>query len=219
MKPRTIAIGDIHGCSAALDALLEAIRPRPEDSIITLCDYINRGPDSRGVIERLIELTGRCRLVPILGNHDQKLLEARSGDHSTTWIGMGGIATLDSYGPGRDIRSIPEAHFQFLEGCLDYFETDTHIFVHANYFPDIPMDEQHVGMLRWESLRAMTPSRHESGKTVIAGHTSQKNGEILDLGHVKVIDTYCYGGGWLTALDVQTEEVWQADREGNMRRR
>ena len=52
---------------------------------------------------------------------------------------------------------------------------------------------------------------------VIAGHNSQKNGEILDLGHVKVIDTYCYGGGWLTALDVQTEEVWQADREGNMR--
>ena len=56
MKPRTIAIGDIHGCSAALDALIEAIRPRPEDSIVTLGDYINRGPDSRGVIERLIEL-------------------------------------------------------------------------------------------------------------------------------------------------------------------
>jgi hypothetical protein len=56
MNPRTIAIGDIHGCSAALDALVEAIRPRPEDCIVTLGDYINRGPDSRGVIERLIEL-------------------------------------------------------------------------------------------------------------------------------------------------------------------
>ncbi len=218
MKLRTIAIGDIHGCSAALDALLKAIRPRPEDCIVTLGDYINRGPDSRGVIERLIELTGRCRLIPILGNHDQKLLEARSGRHETTWIGMGGIATLDCYGPGRDIRLIPEVHFQFLEGCVDYLETETHIFVHANYFPDIPMDEQPVMMLRWESLREMTPGRHFSGKTVIAGHTSQKNGEILDLGHVKVIDTYCYGGGWLTALDVQTEEVWQADREGNLRR-
>ena len=64
MNPRTIAIGDIHGCSAALDALLEAIRPRPEDCIVTLGDYINRGPDSRGVIERLIELEDRCRLVP-----------------------------------------------------------------------------------------------------------------------------------------------------------
>jgi serine/threonine protein phosphatase 1 len=219
MNSRTIAIGDIHGCSAALDALLKTIRPRPEDRIVTLGDYINRGPDSRGVIERLIELKDRCRLVPLLGNHDQKLLEARSGLHPTTWLGMGGIATLDSYGPGRDIRLIPERHFQFLEGCLDYFETDTHIFVHANYFPDIPMDEQHVGMLRWESLRGMTPGPHDSGKMVIAGHTSQKNGEILDLGHVKIIDTYCCGGGWLTALDVQTDQVWQADREGNMRRR
>ena len=81
MNPRTIAIGDIHGCSAALDALVEAIRPRPEDCIVTLGDYINRGPDSRGVIERLIELTRRCRLLPILGNHDQsrewKLCAAR----------------------------------------------------------------------------------------------------------------------------------------------
>ena len=79
MNSRTIAIGDIHGCSAALDALLKTIRPRPEDRIVTLGDYINRGPDSRGVIERLIELKDRCRLVPLLGNHDQMLLEARSG--------------------------------------------------------------------------------------------------------------------------------------------
>jgi serine/threonine protein phosphatase 1 len=218
MNPRTIAIGDIRGCSAALDALIGAIRPRPEDCIVTLGDYINRGPDSRGVIERLIELEDRCRLVPLLGNHDQKLLEARCGRHPTTWIGMGGIVTLDSYGPGRDIRLIPEAHFQFLEGCRDFYETETHIFVHANYFPDIPMDEQPAMTLRWEFLGETTQGPHESGKTVVVGHTSQKNGEILDLGHVKVIDTYCYGGGWLTALDVQTEEVWQADREGNRRR-
>ena len=76
MKARTIAIGDIHGCSAALDALLNAIRPRPEDCIVTLGDYINRGPDSRGVIERLIELKDRCRLVPLLGNHEEMLFEA-----------------------------------------------------------------------------------------------------------------------------------------------
>jgi hypothetical protein len=80
------------------------------------------------------------------------------------------------------------------------------------------MDEQPVGMMRWESIRETTPGPHESGKIVIVGHTAQKSGEILDLGHVKCIDTYCYGGGWLTALDVHTEEVWQADREGNMRR-
>jgi hypothetical protein len=74
MKSRTIAIGVIHGCSAALDALLEAIGPRPDDIIVTLGDYINRGPDSRGVLDRLIDLIRRCRLVPLLGNHDQMLL-------------------------------------------------------------------------------------------------------------------------------------------------
>ena len=218
MKSRTIAIGDIHGCSAAFGALLEAVRPRPEDVIVTLGDYINRGPDSRGVLDRLIDLNRRCRLVPLLGNHDQMLLDVRSGKYPIYWLlDMGGTATLDSYGPSRDLDLIPDEHYGFLESCRDFHETDTHIFVHANYFPDIPMDEQHVGMLRWESLRGMTPGPHESGKTVVVGHTSQKNGEILDLGHLKCIDTYCYGGGWLTALDVNTEEIWQADREGNMR--
>jgi serine/threonine protein phosphatase 1 len=78
---RTIAIGDIHGCSMALDALLDALRPRPEDTIVTLGDYINRGPNSRGVSDRPIELSHQSRLAPLLGNHDQMLLDVRSGKH------------------------------------------------------------------------------------------------------------------------------------------
>ncbi len=219
MPTHTIAVGDIHGCSAALDALLGAIAPRTGDTIVTLGDYINRGPDTRGVLDRLIDLGRRCRSVPLLGNHDQMLLEARSGLHPTTWFGMGGVTTLDSYGPGRDIALIPDEHFRFLERCLDYHETDTHIFVHANYDPALPMGEQPVGMLRWESPRETTPGPHGSGKTVVVGHTSQKGGEDLDLAHLKCIDTYCHGGGWLTALDVHTGEAWQADRGGALRRR
>ncbi len=217
-RARTIAIGDIHGCSAALCALLDVIRPRSEDVIITLGDYINRGPDSRGVLDRLIDLSKSSRLVPILGNHDQTLLEVRSGQRMKFWfLEIGGTATLDSYGSGRDLDLIPEAHYDFLRNCLDFYETDTHIFVHANYFPDIPMSEQPVGMLRWESLRDMTPGPHESGKTVVVGHTSQKSGEILDLGHLICIDTWCCGGGWLSALDVSTGELFQADRNGSIR--
>ena len=219
MPGRTIAVGDIHGCSAALDALLEAIRPRPEDSIVTLGDYIDRGPDSKGVLDRLIELGRSCRLVPLLGNHEEMLFEAMADSFPLEYfLGVGGDFTLDSYGVGRDLSLIPSDHIGFLRGCLDFHETDTHIFVHAGYDPDLPMDEQPVGMLRWESLRNMTPGPHASGKTVIVGHTSQKTGEVLDLGHLVCIDTFCYGGGWLTALEVNTGEVWQADREGAIRR-
>ena len=220
MPNRTIAIGDIHGCSAALEALLEAIRPSPDDVVITLGDYIDRGPDSKGVLDRLIDLGRRCRLVPLLGNHDQVLLDVCSGkDPIDSLLDMGGAATLDSYGPGRSLDLIPDEHYEFLESCRLYHETETHIFVHANYDPDLPMAEQWVGTLLWESLRAQTPGPHESGKTVVLGHSSQKNGEILDLGHLICIDTFCYGNGWLTALDVGTGEIWQADREGGMRRR
>jgi serine/threonine protein phosphatase 1 len=86
MRSRTIAIGDVHGCSAALDALLEAIRPHPADDVVTLGDYINRGPDSRGVIEGLIELENQCRLVPLLGNHDQTVLDVRSRKYPINWL-------------------------------------------------------------------------------------------------------------------------------------
>ncbi len=58
---RTIAIGDIHGCLLALNAILGAIDPQPDDVIVTLGDYVDRGPDSRGVLERLIALAGQCR--------------------------------------------------------------------------------------------------------------------------------------------------------------
>jgi serine/threonine protein phosphatase 1 len=218
MPHRTIAIGDVHGCSTALAALIDAIAPRPDDILVALGDYINRGPDSRRVLDLLINLGRRCRLVPLLGNHDQMLLDVRSGKYPLFWLlDMGGATTLDSYGPGRDLDLIPDDHYAFLEGCLDFHETDTHIFVHATYFPDIPMCEQDVGMLRWESLREMTPGRHESGKTVIVGHTSQKGGEILHLGHLVCIDTYCHGGGWLTALEVTTGQIWQANRNGELR--
>ena len=80
------------------------------------------------------------------------------------------------------------------------------------------MDEQPAYMLRWESLKSYRPGPHDSGKRVVVGHFSQKTGEILDLGHLVCIDTSCYGGGWLTALEVHTGRVWQADRDGTLRR-
>jgi len=63
------------------------------------------------------------------------------------------------------------------------------------------------------------PGPHVSGKTVITGHSSQKTGEILDLGHLVCIDTYSHGGGWLTALEVQSRHLWQANQQGELRPR
>ncbi len=217
---RTIAIGDIHGCLLALNAILGAIDPQPEDTIVTLGDYVDRGPDSRGVVERLIALADRCNLVPILGNHDDVLLQARYHGRLGPFLSMGGLSTLASYGASSppDLTLIPDEHYAFLETCLDYFETETHIFLHATYLPHLPMSKQPGLALRWESLRECIPDPHHSGKTVIVGHTSQKSGEILDLGHIKCIDTRCYGGGWLTALEVHLGRVWQADRQGRLRK-
>jgi serine/threonine protein phosphatase 1 len=203
--------------------LLAALAPQASDAIITLGDYVNRGPDSRGVMELLIALAKRCKLIPILGNHDEMLLAALAGESSAAfdWLNIGGAATLESYGSARaaiaDLARIPAAHREFLERCLDFHETETHIFVHAQYDPNRPMDQQLPHDLRWASLKYAAPGPHISGKRVIAGHSSQKSGEILDLGYLVCIDTYCYGGGWLTALDIHAEKVWQANNRGELR--
>jgi serine/threonine protein phosphatase 1 len=199
--------------------LLRALAPTSKDLLVVLGDYIDRGPDSRGVVEMLIDLGHRCRLAPLMGNHEEVLLDVCACRLPIHWsTSLGGAATLKSYGAGLDISRIPMEHVRFMEGSLDYVETATHIFLHANYDPDLPIPEQPFATMRWKSLREAIPGPHRSGKTVIVGHTAQEGGEILDLGHVKCIDTYCYGGGWLTALDVDTSEVWQANRDGELRR-
>jgi serine/threonine protein phosphatase 1 len=216
---RTIAIGDVHGCSLALDALLEAIRPKSDDLIVTLGDYVDRGPDSRGVLDRMIQLGRRCSLVSLLGNHDDMFLQAIKGVHQTAFLAMGGLATLRSYGAdsAEGLADVPREHIEFLESCVESFETETHLFIHASYLPNRPLADQPYLALRWESLRNGLPEPHDSGKIAIVGHTSQHRGEILDAGHIKCIDTYCYGGGWLTALDVHDGRVWQANRDGRLR--
>ncbi|HVC96938.1 MAG TPA: metallophosphoesterase family protein [Pirellulales bacterium] len=218
MPGRTIAIGDIHGCSIALRRLVEAIEPRADDTLVTLGDYIDRGIDSRGVLDFLFELADRCRLVPILGNHDEMMLGALHGRSDLQfWLACGGQAALDSYGEKGTLELVPRAHFRFLEQCRAWFETETHFFVHANYRADVPLERQDEHTLRWLSLRDYVPPRHLSGKTAVLGHTPQVSGEILDLGFLKCIDTSCCNEGWLTALEVDRSQVWQVNERGELR--
>ncbi|MBX7072196.1 MAG: serine/threonine protein phosphatase [Pirellulales bacterium] len=217
MPPRTIAIGDIHGCLAALDRVLAAIEPLANDTLIVLGDYVDRGSDSRGVIARLRQLAERCRLVVLTGNHEEMLLAARDDEvERDAWLRYGGAETLASYGAA-SLEGLPAADIEWILQGADGFETATHLFVHANYLPDLPLARQPVEVLRWESLWQRVPPRHISGKIAIVGHTAQHEGEIWDLGHLLCIDTYCHGGGWLTAMEVDTRQVWQASRAGELR--
>jgi len=217
MDGRLIAVGDIHGCIEALEALLEALDPRADDTLVFLGDYVDRGSASRRVIDRLIELTRHCRVVALLGNHDEMFLDiCEGGLHLLDdWLDFGGRATVSSYGRVPD--DVPDEHLDFLRDCRLYYETDQHFFVHGNYMEEIPLDGQLREVLLWESLRQRQPGPHLSGKTAILGHTAQKTGEVLDLGYLKCIDTYCYGDGWLTALEVDTGHIRQADRQGRLR--
>lgn len=216
---RTLAIGDIHGCLTALDALLDAVQPQPDDLVVTLGDYVDRGPDSKGVLDRLIELRGRCRHVALKGNHDLMMLESRADLGAfDEWMQCGGTQTLQSYRAnlnwGLFADAVPARHWRFLEEiCVPYHEIATHFFVHANAYPDVPLAEQPEHMLFWERLSNLS-APHESGKIMICGHTQQRSGKPLNLGHAICIDTWAYGDGWLTCLDVETGRCWRANQRG-----
>ncbi len=218
MAGRLIAIGDIHGCAVALDRLLEAIAPTPEDIVVTLGDYVDRGPDSRAVIDILIDLGRRTRLVGLLGNHEEMMLEVvRGGQPHHNWLRYGGVETLDSYGFDGDLDFLPPEHDAFFDSLGDYFESGDYFFTHAAYDPDLPLDQQPSDLLRWYSLTEGLPAAHRSGKTAVVGHTANRDGEILDVGHLLCIDTYCYGGGWLTAVDLERRQYWQVSEDGRIR--
>ena len=218
MTPRTIAIGDIHGCSVALRTLVDALQPRADDVVVTLGDCVDRGPDTRGVIEQLLQLRDLCKLVPLVGNHEEMMLDFLDDrPQADDWLAVGGAATLASYGTKPNAPKLPDEHVAFVRSWGDWFETADHFFVHGRYEADLALADQRWHLLRWIPISRGIPEPHCSGKRAVVGHTSQKTGEILDAGHLVCIDTYCYGGGWLTALDTTCGQVWQATNRGELR--
>ncbi len=219
---RTLAIGDIHGCLTALNTLLDFAAPAPDDLLVTLGDYVDRGPDSRGVIELLIDLHTKGRLVALRGNHEEMMGESRTDEViRMMWFSCGGRETLASYGASAsdatNFNLVPPAHWHFLEKtCVDWFETERHFFVHANAKADLPLDAQPREMLLWEAL--YRPCVHTSGKVMICGHTRQLNGRPRNFGSTICIDTGAHNReGWLTCLNVESGQFWQADQQGRRR--
>lgn len=212
----TYAIGDIHGCLRALETMLDAIGPGRDDTVVTLGDYVNRGPNSRDVIERLLYLRNATNLVALRGNHDATMVESRGNERMLgQWKRIGGETTLTSY--SGSLENVPAEHWEFLdEFCRDWYETDTHIYVHATADPNREMTGQTLEDLHWERL-SNRAKPHRSGKTIICGHTSQRDGRPLDLGHTICIDTGCVYGLWLTGLEVETGRYWQTGEAGQKR--
>ncbi len=224
MAGRTLAIGDIHGCHVALAALVRLLKLSRHDTLIVLGDVIDRGPDSRNVVEQLLALSSICQVVTLRGDHEEMLLEACTDtDKMARWLGNGGNETMESYGWIPGVRHpviedyIPPAHMEFFRNSRDFYEVDKHIFVHAGYVADLPMESQPPLAMRWRVASASACEPHVSGKNVIVGHTAQRSGRVLDLGFLICLDTNCARGGFLTAMDVNAGTVWQVDKAGRIR--
>lgn len=138
------AIGDVHGCARTLDALLSAIAAdaggplTPADTLVFVGDYVDRGPDSPGVLDRVLTLEADAdgpRTVVLRGNHDQMMLDYASGTGDTElWWANGGRTTLDAYAARGDDR-LPEAHVDLLRRSRLVHEAEGYVFVHAGLDP------------------------------------------------------------------------------------
>jgi serine/threonine protein phosphatase 1 len=228
---RAYAIGDVHGRLDLLEKLLAVIeedldrRPSRKAALIFLGDLIDRGPDSRGVIERLMNFR-HDRLKPyfLAGNHEEVLLRILKGERGilSSWLQFGGAECLASYGfdPAklelRNERSslaairnvIPTAHANFIASFADTLRFGDYLFVHAGIRPGVDLSLQTQSDLRW--IRSpFLEDKSDHGMVVVHGHTISSEVEIEPnrIG----IDTGAYRTGTLTALAVDGDDRWLLD--------
>lgn len=158
------AIGDIHGEIDKLKALIDTISPTNGDRLIFLGDYIDRGTESRRVVEYLIQLRADVDCVFLMGNHEHMLQDyLKGGAHyqPESWRLNGGIDTLDSYRRERDLAEmpIPDEHIEFLTN-LPYYHTEPgFMFVHAGLKPNTAIDQNTFKHFLWLET-AFTQSRY-----------------------------------------------------------
>ena len=212
----TYAIGDIHGNLTCLTAILKSINPNKSDTVIFLGDYIDRGLFSSQVIETIISLKSQTNVITLRGNHEVMMLSSKYDyDCFNQWMGYGGFDTVASYEGDYNHKSwhrqVPNSHWRFLENTIPFFENEKFIFVHASVEGEKEMGEQSNEYLYWKSFDSI--SAPKSGKRVICGHTSQKDGEIKSNNFAICIDTWSLMM-WLTCLNVDTFEYINANVQG-----
>jgi serine/threonine protein phosphatase 1 len=235
---RVYAVGDVHGRSDLLIALIEAIeldnrdRGAAKTTVVMLGDLVDRGPDSVNVLA-LVREWQKFRNVRILaGNHEEMFLRSFNDiDMLRHFLRHGGRETLLSYGmdkreysgasieevQARMAQLVPQADLDFIAGFENLITIGDYVFVHAGVEPGVPLEEQEVAKLRWirePFLSHMEP--HD--RVVIHGHTISES--PVDQGNRIGIDTGAYASGRLTAvvLESQSRRYLSAvdDGEGNI---
>ena len=216
---RVYVIGDIHGRSDLLDKMILEIeadlerRPVADGLTVTLGDYVDRGPDSRGVLDRLAYNPFPTRYIALKGNHEE-LFEAFLSDPkiASQWRRLGGLETLHSYGVsvaavmiGRGFeeassalrRAVPEEHLRFLGSLELAVSVGDYFLCHAGVRPGIPLEHQRAEDLLWIRDEFLN-SKTSFGKVVVHGHTPTASPEVLP---TRInIDTGAFATGRLTCL-------------------
>lgn len=207
---RYIAFGDIHGHADELIQLLREIKIEDEDVLVFLGDYIDRGADSKGVINTLINLQGVFgdqRIVLLRGNHEDMIERAMCDKRYTKWwFNNGGKATAESFGMEYPFMEVEPYIQDFLDSLLPYYApNDKLLFVHAGINPEFPLSEQVEEDLLW--IRGpFLLSEKDFGFKVVHGHTPV---EAVDVRPNRInVDTGGCFGGHLSAVIL--------DEEGNV---
>ena len=207
----TYAIGDIHGSLDKLQRLMlrceQNAAGRPFKYVF-LGDYIDRGPQSAGVIACLIDLQARLgdRLIALKGNHEAMAVSAVDGTAPLRlWFAQGGAATLESYGNVRPTE-LPSLHLDWLRSLRLSYDDGRRFFVHAGVDPEKPLDLQDEQHLLWIREPFLSDGR-DYGRLVVHGHTPLMTGTPDFRGNRLNIDTAAVFGGPLTAAVFDDERT------------
>ncbi|MBA4394800.1 MAG: serine/threonine protein phosphatase, partial [Desulfobacca sp.] len=205
---RILAVGDIHGCYAKLVGLMEKIRiHHKEDILVFLGDYVDRGDQSREVVEYLVQLKKlRPNTVFLLGNHEQMLLEYLKGEMIKPYLINGGHKTLSSYSGQKGpidcldpMTLFPGEHLEFFHSLIPWFEFQDYVFVHAGLRSGLPLERQELSDLLW-IREDFYFSKYDFGKTIVFGHTPFPEPFVFNK---KIgIDTGAVYGNKLTAVEL-----------------
>ena len=207
------AVGDIHGCLDQLSRLLDDVQPDLEkDLLLFVGDYIDRGPDSRGVVDYILRLQQqypRDQIICLKGNHEAMFLDFLQGQGREIFLFNGGQSTLREYwGENWDSLKellLPPEHEQFYRELRSYYETPDFIFVHGGLKPGVPLAEQQEEDLLW--IRGeFIASTEDFGRRVIFGHTPFKRPLLLP--NKIGIDTGAVYGNFLTCLKLPQKEFF-----------